>query len=85
MEHYRRLRLEKARSLIANSPLSLTEIAVATGFAGLSHFSRAFREAYGHAPSRLRGQRRGSTRSEEEAARLAPGPGPAVSGSSARG
>ncbi len=54
MEHYRRLRLEKARSLIVNAPLSLTEIAVATGFAGLSHFSRAFREVHGMAPSSLR-------------------------------
>ena len=63
MTHYRRLRLEKARGLIANSPLPLTEIAVATGFASPAHFSRAFRDAYGQPPSALR---RGGSESSDD-------------------
>ena len=55
MGYYRDLRLEKAQNLLANSPLSLTEIALATGFASSSHFSRAYGAKFGAPPS---GQRR---------------------------
>lgn len=48
------LRLEKARSLVTGTPLSLTEVAQATGFATSAHFSRSFAEQFGMAPSRLR-------------------------------
>lgn len=51
---YRRLRLERARNLLRNSALSLTEVALATGFASSSHFSRAYREEFGDPPSRYR-------------------------------
>ncbi len=54
MRYYRELRLEKAQSLLRNSPLSLTEIALATGFAGSSHFSRAYADQFGHPPSAYR-------------------------------
>ncbi|MDE2912759.1 MAG: GlxA family transcriptional regulator [Paracoccaceae bacterium] len=54
MARYRHLRLEKARQLLRQSALSMTEIALATGFAGSSHFSSAFHEAYGEPPGRLR-------------------------------
>ena len=47
MQVYIELRLEKAMNLIRNSPLSLTEIALATGFSSSSHFSRSV-----HAPLR---------------------------------
>src|SRR6056297_430609 len=52
--YYRRLRLDKARNLLRNSALSLTEVALATGFASSSHFSRAYRAEYGQPPSRYR-------------------------------
>src|SRR6056297_3628331 len=52
--HYRRLRLDRARNLLRNSALSLTEVALATGFASSSHFSRAYREEFGDPPSRYR-------------------------------
>lgn len=52
--HYRRLRLERARNLLRNSALSLTGVALATGFASSSHFSRAYREEFGDPPSRYR-------------------------------
>ena len=54
MGYYRQMRLEKARGLLRNSPMSLTEIALATGFASSSHFSKAHSQQYGHAPSSLR-------------------------------
>ena len=54
MRYYRKLRLEKAQSLLRNSPLSLTEIALATGFASSSHFSRAYSVQFGRAPSSYR-------------------------------
>lgn len=51
MRYYRDLRLDKARSLLRNAPLSLTEIALATGFAGSAHFSRAYAARFGRPPS----------------------------------
>ena len=54
MGYYRDLRLDKAQSLLRNSPLSLTEIALATGFANSSHFSRAFAQHFGRPPSAAR-------------------------------
>ncbi|WP_306112951.1 MULTISPECIES: GlxA family transcriptional regulator [unclassified Roseovarius] len=54
MGYYRELRLDKAQSLLRNSPLSLTEIALATGFANSSHFSRAFTQHFGQPPSASR-------------------------------
>ena len=54
MRYYRDLRLEKARNLLRNSPLPLTEIALVTGFANSSHFSRLFARRFGAPPSRFR-------------------------------
>jgi len=54
MEYYRQLRLDKAQNLLRNSALSLTEIALATGFANSSHFSRSYTAHYGAPPSTYR-------------------------------
>lgn len=54
MGYYRRLRLERARSLLRNSALPLTQIALATGFANSAHFSRVYSEAFGQPPSHYR-------------------------------
>ncbi|AJY46277.1 GlxA family transcriptional regulator [Martelella endophytica] len=51
---YRAIRLAHARRLMQQSPLSLAEIAYATGFSSAAHFSRAFSEHYGHPPSKER-------------------------------
>ncbi len=51
MRYYREFRLDKARNLLRNSPLPLTGVALATGFANSSHFSRSYSEFFGHAPS----------------------------------
>lgn len=49
-----RLRLEHAHYLLLSTSLSVTHIARESGFADPSHFARAFKAAYGTAPSRLR-------------------------------
>lgn len=55
MTFYRELRLDKARNLLDQSTLSVTEIALATGFAGSAHFARAFRDAFGRTATAQRG------------------------------
>jgi len=49
----RRLRLQKAMALMERRPQkNLSEVAVESGFAQSSDFSRAFREVYGYPPSK---------------------------------
>ena len=47
---YRKIRLDHARRLLQQSPLSISEIAFATGFSSAGHFSRSYRGAFGEAP-----------------------------------
>ncbi len=47
---YLRLRLDRARSLLRETDLSITEISVATGFNLVSHFSRAYRNQFEQTP-----------------------------------
>ncbi len=54
MRYYMNLRLDRARILVLQSPLTVTEIAVACGFAGLSHFSAVYRRRFGLSPRRER-------------------------------
>jgi AraC family transcriptional regulator len=49
-----RLRLEHAISLMRESNVALSEIALAAGFADQAHFSNAFRRATGATPSQWR-------------------------------
>jgi transcriptional regulator GlxA family with amidase domain len=63
--YYLRLRLQRARELLRQTDLSLVEIAEHTGFVSNSHFSKSFKELYGHAPSTER--RRKSTQPEDDA------------------
>jgi transcriptional regulator GlxA family with amidase domain len=49
-QHYLALRLARAAQLLKGTSLSIVDIAVATGFSSASHFSRAFRMAYGCRP-----------------------------------
>lgn len=48
--HYLHLRLEKARDLLRQTDLSVTDICVVCGFKSLSHFSKSYRTAYGINP-----------------------------------
>lgn len=47
---YRGLRLDRARVLVRESTLGITEIATACGFQSASHFSRRYREQFGASP-----------------------------------
>lgn len=53
-ETYRDLRLRHARRLLQQSPLSVSEIAFATGFSSAGHFATAYRRAFGHTPRQER-------------------------------
>lgn len=50
----REMRLERARELLEQTSLSVLNVAVATGFASLEHFSRSYRAAFGTSPRRGR-------------------------------
>jgi transcriptional regulator GlxA family with amidase domain len=52
--HYRFLRLERARQLLRETTLPVLDVALATGFASSSQFSRAYRRAFGEPPSATR-------------------------------
>jgi transcriptional regulator GlxA family with amidase domain len=52
--HYRAIRLERSRELLHQSAATVTEIAVACGFASASHFTRVYKNCYGTTPSRSR-------------------------------
>lgn len=54
LRYLRRLRLERARSLLCSSNLSVKEIMVAVGCQDASHFVRDFERAYELSPARYR-------------------------------
>jgi AraC family transcriptional regulator len=47
-------RLERAKRMLADTPDSLIQIALACGFADQAHFSRSFQQVFGVSPSALR-------------------------------
>jgi AraC family carnitine catabolism transcriptional activator len=51
---YRQMRLDRAHRLLIYSRLAVRDVALATGFATLAEFSRAFKQKYGKPPSRAR-------------------------------
>ncbi len=56
--YWRKLRLEHARKLMANSSNSINAIASASGFADASHLISWFRKQYGETPATYRKRRR---------------------------
>lgn len=54
LETYRNIRLDHARRLLEQSPLSVAEIGFATGFSSAGHFSRAFKARFGETPRLFR-------------------------------
>ena len=52
--YYLQQRLRRARELLQQTSLSITTISIACGFAGVSSFSKAFRQQYGFPPSHER-------------------------------
>ena len=53
-EYITRIRIEKAKSLIENSSMTIADISYATGFASQSYFSTAFKNATGKTPSQYK-------------------------------
>lgn len=52
--YIRQVRLEKARSLLRNESLSISDVAYLTGFNTPSYFSNCFKTVYGKSPSQYR-------------------------------
>src|SRR5687768_5541159 len=50
----RKLRLKRAHELLVETAQPISEVALETGFADGSHFSRRFRDTYGKSPSQVR-------------------------------
>jgi transcriptional regulator GlxA family with amidase domain len=61
--HYLRTRLERARILLRQTAMPVVAVAIETGFATPSHFSRAYRRAFGCSPRQDRGAPPGMTES----------------------
>lgn len=53
--YYMGIRLERAHNLLAQTRMSVIEIALACGFASTAHFAKCYRAAYGTTPHRQRG------------------------------
>ena len=47
---YAEIRLDKARNLLLQTDMSVTEVSVACGFGSTSNFSRSYRDYFGHSP-----------------------------------
>ncbi len=54
LDTYRAIRLDHARRLIEQSPLSIAEVAFATGFSSAGHFSGSFKARFGRTPNAIR-------------------------------
>lgn len=52
--YYVVLRLERARALLRQTPMSILAVALATGFASQSYFAHSFRQKFGYLPSKER-------------------------------
>ena len=53
-EYLSQLRIEKAKNLLLNPNLRVSEIAYETGFQSLTHFNRVFRRIAGQSPTNYR-------------------------------
>ncbi len=53
-QYIRYIRLHKAKELLENCDLTVSEVAFRTGFINLSHFSKVFRKEFGFNPSDMR-------------------------------
>jgi transcriptional regulator GlxA family with amidase domain len=50
-KYYLELRLRRARELLLQTPMSIMAITTACGFQSLPHFSKSYRNLFGHPPS----------------------------------
>ena len=61
------LRLDRARALLRQTAMAVTDIGIACGFHSASHFSTAYRTRFGHAP---RAERNDAVRADRERANV---------------
>ncbi|MCL6286101.1 helix-turn-helix domain-containing protein [Ruegeria sp. 2012CJ41-6] len=54
MRYYSRIKLEKAKTLIEQTGLPISEISLACGFSSLSNFNRSFRSRFRETPTQIR-------------------------------
>ncbi|HEU4963312.1 MAG TPA: bifunctional transcriptional activator/DNA repair enzyme AdaA [Bacilli bacterium] len=59
-EYVKRIRLAKAREMLRETEHSITEIALAVGFANMAHFSTVFQKEWGLSPTAFRASSRDS-------------------------
>lgn len=59
MEFYREISLDRAAQLLMQTPLSISEIALATGFSNASHFTKVFQSRFETTPKAMRIATRG--------------------------
>ena len=52
--YYLKLRLHRARELLLQTTLSILEVSSVCGFVSTSHFSKSYKEHFGHSPSQER-------------------------------
>ncbi len=55
-EYVSRVRIEKAKNLLLNPNLRVSEVAFEVGFQSLTHFNRVFKKITGESPTEYRGQ-----------------------------
>ena len=70
--HIVRLRLERAMALMVHAEASLSEVALAVGFADQSHFSRAFRRLTGVTPAHWKRAHNGASATPPDRISLQP-------------
>ena len=55
-DYVSRVRIEKAKNLLLNPNLRISEIAYEIGFQSLTHFNRVFKKIIGQSPTEYRAQ-----------------------------
>jgi len=71
-DYLSRIRIERARNLLLNPQLRVSEIAFEVGFQSLTHFNRVFKNTVGQSPTRYREQLLGTCATAKRPARRTP-------------
>ncbi|MCP5074405.1 MAG: GlxA family transcriptional regulator [Rhodobacteraceae bacterium] len=54
--YYRNIRVDHGRGILAESDMSISEVALACGFTSAAHFTRSYKARFGETPSKLHDQ-----------------------------
>ncbi|MCP5087114.1 MAG: GlxA family transcriptional regulator [Rhodobacteraceae bacterium] len=58
--YYRNIRVDHGRGILAETDMSISEVAVACGFTSAAHFTRSYKARFGETPSQLHEQNQDS-------------------------